>query len=74
MHTTIPTSPNPHRHSFLRFKRLQNQFDLRGVALPPINVKGNQDAITLSPVEAYFLGQAFATWLRLQQVCVVSID
>lgn len=70
-----PVTPTSHQHppqlptsSFLRFKRLQNQFDIRGVALPPANDKGNQDAVTLSPVEAYFLGQAFATWLRLQQV------
>lgn len=65
---TLPRR-HTHPHSFLRFKRLQNQFDLRGVALPPAHDKGNQEAVTLSPVEAYFLGQAFATWLRMQQVC-----
>jgi hypothetical protein len=71
--TPHPTpQPNKTRCSFLRFKRLQNTFDLRGVALPPTNGNGakgkeEEDAVTLSPVEAYFLGQAFATWLRLQQ-------
>ncbi len=41
------------------------------MALPPANANsngnGNKDdaAVTLSPVEAYFLGQAFTTWLLL---------
>jgi len=50
--------------SIERFKRLQNQFDLRGTALAS---NGGGKQVTLSPTEAFFLGQAFATWVVRQQ-------
>lgn len=38
------------------------------MALPPTDGgHDTKDAVTLSPVEAYFLGQAFTTWLKLHQ-------
>lgn len=52
-------APSPVSH-IDRFKRLQNQFDLRGTALASND--GSKE-VTLSPREAYFLGQAFATWI-----------
>eukprot|EP00953_Heterococcus_sp_UTEX-ZZ885_P011971 6901-Heterococcus_DN1.PRE.2 len=46
----------------LRYKRLQNQSDIRGISIA--GVPGED--LSLGPVEAHFIGAAFAVWLHKQ--------
>jgi hypothetical protein len=48
---------------FRSFKRLQNGSDIRGVALD--GVPG--EPLTLTLGAAFFIGAAFASWLRAKQ-------
>lgn len=49
------------------FKKLQNGSDIRGVAVD--GVQGQP--INLTPATAYFIGKAFAIWLK-ERVCALQ--
>lgn len=59
-HLAAPVDPVALSTTLAAFKKLQNGSDIRGVAVE--GVEGQP--VNLSPATAYFIGRAFAIWLK----------